>query len=350
MSEQGLDKERISKYFNGELPDEDSSYVERIINDGGYDRELKKLMNEQFSGISEEDDYADNESLGRILHTINYNIASERSSKRSSVSNRLIRFLSRTAAVLFLPLLVYAGWSIFHDSGSGNMTWIEIKAPAWTRAQFELPDGTRGWLNSKSSVRYNGDFTSKRNVELTGEAFFDVTKDPEHPFLVKTDDISLEVLGTRFNVASYSDERNIEVVLEEGSLKFINAGMNQMQLMKPNDLIVYDKKLKSIASEVVQPKKYLSWTEGTLVFRNDPIDVVARRLARWYNADVVLKNDIDYNLRLRATFVDESLEEVLKLLKLSLPIEYTLQNASIQSDSTYSHKKIIISSAHTKRN
>ena len=350
MTEKRFDRDRIRRFFEAGLPGEDGGYVEEVVNDGGYDRELKKLMSEQFDSLEVEDDAEENERLDRILHTINYNINEEKVSRISRISHKLALWSLRIAAFLSLPLLVYSGLNYYEHKLVEKEVWVEIKAPAWTRVQFRLPDGTTGWLNSNSNVKYLGNFLRKRQVELTGEAFFDVVKDASRPFTVTTSDIQLEVLGTKFNVASYCDEDNIEVVLEEGSLKFVNIRKNQSKIMKPNDLIVYNKELKSIVSEVVQPKKYLSWTEGSLVFRNDPIDVVARRLARWYNAEVVLKNDIDTNLRLRATFVGENLEEVLNLLKLSLPVKYSIENASFQDDSTYSRKRIILSASGKNRN
>jgi ferric-dicitrate binding protein FerR (iron transport regulator) len=99
---------------------------------------------------------------------------------------------------------------------------------------------------------------------------------------------------------------------------------------------------KDFITEVVQPQKYLSWTEGKLVFRNDPLDVVARRLERWYNIDVEVKGNITEDLRLRATFIGEGLEEVLGLLKRSLPINYIIQNGDLRPDESYSKKKVII--------
>jgi ferric-dicitrate binding protein FerR (iron transport regulator) len=221
-------------------------------------------------------------------------------------------------------------------------TWVEIKAPAWTRAQFSLPDGTTGWLNSNSSVKYNGNFNADRQVALKGEAFFDVFKDKKRPFIVNTNEVTVKVLGTRFNIASYENEKNVEVVLEEGKLIFNNKGMNKSYTMSPNDLVIYDKTLKDYSTEVVQPHKYLSWTEGKLVFRNDPLDVIARRLERWYNIDVEVNVSLTEDLRLRATFIDEGLEEVLNLLKRSLPIDYKIENGNIQADGVYRKTKIII--------
>jgi ferric-dicitrate binding protein FerR (iron transport regulator) len=243
-----------------------------------------------------------------------------------------------------LPLAIFIGVQTYKDAYLKKETWVEIKAPAWTRVQFSLPDGTTGWLNSNSSVKYNGNFITNRQVTLSGEAFFDVFKDKGRPFRVSTNEINVEVLGTRFNIASYEDENNVEVVLEEGKLVFNDKEMNKSYTMNPNDLIVYDKKLMDFSTEVIQPQKYLSWTEGKLVFRNDPLDVIARRLERWYNIDVEVKGSFREDLRLRATFIDESLEEVLALLKRSLAVNYKIEKGSIKTDETYAKKKVIITS------
>jgi ferric-dicitrate binding protein FerR (iron transport regulator) len=93
----------------------------------------------------------------------------------------------------------------------------------------------------------------------------------------------------------------------------------------------------------VHPHKYLSWTEGKLVFRNDPLDVIARRLERWYNIDVVVDFISHEDLRLRATFIDENLDQVLNLLKRSLHVSYKIENGYIQTDGVFRKTKVIIS-------
>jgi ferric-dicitrate binding protein FerR (iron transport regulator) len=112
--------------------------------------------------------------------------------------------------------------------------------------------------------------------------------------------------------------------------------------MKPHDLVIYDKTLKVFSTEVVQPNKYLSWTEGKLVFRNDPLDVITRRMERWYNIDIEVNVRLEEDLRLRATFIDDNLEEVLDLLKRSLPIDYKILNGNLKPDETHARKKVIL--------
>ena len=122
---------------------------------------------------------------------------------------------------------------------------------------------------------------------------------------------------------------------------FIDKVMNKSYTMKPNDLVIYDKVSNDYLTEVVQPQKYLSWTEGKLVFRDDPLDVIARRLERLYNIDVEVDEDIYDDFRLHAIFIGDNLDEVLNLMKRSLPINYKIINRELKPDGTYSKKKVI---------
>ena len=341
MAEIGFDSEKINLYFKGEYSDTDASYVDEVFCDNNKEKELKCLLSRQFNELLPEDD-VDKKNLDHILYKIHYDINTRLSAQKVWSFDNIIRWTLRIAGVIMLPLLILIGIQTYKETSLEKETWVEIKAPAWTRAQFSLPDGTTGWLNSNSSVKYNGNFNDDRQVTLTGEAFFDVYKDKKRPFIVNTNELIIRALGTRFNIASYQNENNIEVILEEGKLIFNEKEMNKSYTMNPNDLVVYDKTLKDFSTEVVQPQKYLSWTEGKLVFRNDPVDVIARRLERWYNIDVEVNGSLTEDLRLRATFIDEGLEEVLDLLKRSLPIDYKIENRDLKPDETYAKKKVII--------
>jgi ferric-dicitrate binding protein FerR (iron transport regulator) len=342
MSEIGFDSEKINRYFKGEYSDKDASNVDEIFCDNNKEKELKHLLLRQFYELFSEDE-VDKKNLDHILYRIHYEINTRLSAQKWWSFDNIIKWTLRIASVIILPLVILWGIQMYKGVSLKKEAWFEIKAPAWTRVQFSLPDGTTGWLNSNSSVRYNGNFTSDRQITLTGEAFFDVFKDKKRPFIVTTNEVLVTVLGTRFNIASYQNEKNVEVVLEEGKLIFNDKVMNTSYTMRPNDLVIYDKTLRDFSIEVVEPPKYLSWTEGMLVFRNDPLDVVARRLERWYNIDVEVNGCLTEDLRLRATFIDESLEEVLYLLKRILPIDYKIEIRDLKIGETYTKKKVIIS-------
>lgn len=341
MGKIGFNSEKIERYFRGNDSKTDKAYISEILQDSENEKELRQLMARQFyetlSGEGKEKD------LDHILHKINYGIITKSAEKKSRHINKYLTLTLRLAGIIILAISVYWGFKGHSKYYTAKETWVEIKAPAWTRAQFSLPDGTTGWLNSSSSIRYNGIFTDDRLINLTGEAYFDVARDEKNPFVVNAGDVMVKVLGTRFNIAAYENEKNVEVVLEEGKLEFSTDDSGGSRIMDPDDLLIYDKTLKVISSEVVQSEKYTSWTDGKLVFRNDPIDVIARRLERWYNVDVVIIGNLSYDFRLRATFVDESLEEVLYFLKRSLPLKYKIENSALSPNDIYARRKVIIS-------
>ena len=341
MEKLEFDGERINRFFKGEYSEKDESYVDEVFCTNEKDEELKHHLLRQFYELLSEDD-GDKMDLDQILYKIHYDINSKLSEIKESRFDIALKWVLRIACVIILPLIVCFAIYTSRENNLKKEAWVEIKAPAWTRTQFALPDGTIGWLNSNSSIKYNGNFIDDRNVILKGEAFFDVFKDEKRPFLVTTDEVNLKVLGTRFNIASYENENTVEVVLEEGLLIFNDKNMNNAYTMNTNDLITYDKTLKSYVSEVVEPNKYVSWKEGKLVFRNDSLDVIARKLERWYNVDVEIKGRLDADFRLRATFIDEDLEEVLSLLKSSFSMNYKIVNGNIKSDGTYIRKKVMI--------
>ncbi len=346
MSYTEFDSEKLERYFKGRYTDEDASYVHKVFSDKEKERELKDFLSRQFD-ILTADSGEEKKDLDYILYKIHYNINTRKPEQEESSFHKILKWSLRIAAVVLLPLIVFFAIQKLNTSDNGKQAWIEINSPAWTRVQFSLPDGTTGWLNSSSSIKYTSDFMKDRQVTLKGEAFFNVFKDKKSPFIVTAKEVKVKVLGTRFNIASYDNEKNVEVVLEEGSLLFTETKQNKSYTMYPNDLILYDKTNADFSKDIVQPQKYLSWTEGKLVFRNDPLDVIARRLERWYNIDVEVKLNLTDNFRLRATFIDEGLEEVLGLLKRSLPLDYKIEDREMNSDGTYSRRKVILT-ARTK--
>ncbi|MDY0098255.1 MAG: FecR family protein [Bacteroidales bacterium] len=343
MSETEFDKEKIKAFFSGEYSRDDLNYVRDVFSDETNEDELKQLLRKQWYELCNGTN-ATEKDLNHILYRIHYNINNRIAEKKEKRSFRdVIIWSARIAALLLLPLAIYFFIRLNHPSPAEYLSWVEIKAPAWTRAQFSLPDGTTGWLNSNSSLRYYEDFISNRNVILTGEAYFNVINENNRSFHVSTNEVIVEVLGTRFNISSYENENFVEVVLEEGKLLFNDRELKNPYTMSPNDLVKFDKTLKGFTKETVQPQKYMSWIDGKLIFRNDPIDVIARRLERWYNIEVIIDGKFSDDHRLRATFVDESLEEVLGLLKRGLPLKYRIENRDLKSDEMYSKTRVIIS-------
>lgn len=340
MAADKIDKERLNNIFEGQENVGDEQFLTGIFHDISLTEELKCQMKRQWYEVCSHDSVPEKD-LDHILYKLNYDI---NTSGRKEV-NPAWKFIRRAsgiaAAIMFLLAFSAAVYYKTRSAGFIN-TWTEIKAPAWTQASFTLPDSSYVWLNSRSSIKYRGDFLSNRLVVLDGEAFFDVHTDKEHPFIVEADNLIIKALGTSFNVASYSDENNLEIVLEEGELLISDKKLNRSFQVVPDELITYNNQKDEFHAEYVQTKSYVSWKEGKLVFRNDPIDVIARRLGRWYNVEVEIRGHDFDQLRLRATFIEENLEEVLWYLKKSLPIKYKITEGGINSGDEYSKKKVII--------
>jgi len=152
--------------------------------------------------------------------------------------------------------------------------------------QLHLPDGTNIWLNAASSLTYTTTLIKDgvRNVRLEGEAYFEVTKDKKHPFIVETNKQQIEVLGTHFNVNAYKDESMTKTTLLEGSVQ-----LNHATVLKPADQATLDLSGK-ISVEQVDVKEAVAWKNGKFIFSSEDITSVMRKFSRWYDVEVVYKN------------------------------------------------------------
>jgi len=269
--------------------------------------------------------------------------------RRSNIFN----ILQRVAAVFILAGVFSAAY--IHYNTSVPMSVIseqplmmqEVSAIFGTRSKFELPDGTTVYLNSGSKLIFPTRFNDNtRKVELVGEAFFDVTPNPAKPFIVKTSEINVKVLGTAFNLQAYPESKEISTTLVHGKviLETESAGNSkQIAELKPSDHAVFNAKDKAINISAEEDlDKFIGWKDGKLVFFDDPIENVSDKLGNWYNVTVKIQNAELKKYRFTATFTDEPIEQVLDLLSKSSPIRYRIKQAARLSDNSYSKREIII--------
>ena len=282
--------------------------------------------------------------LNHILYKLNYQINASLPKDRKPRFIRLITWYARIAAILLIPLLVYAG-IVTHQKNQVATTegWAEMSAPLGARIKFNLPDGSFGWLNSGSTIKYAMNFNQKREVQLSGQAFFDVNHQDENKFVVKTKYLDIEVKGTAFNIAAYTNEDQIDVTLERGSVLLKNDKFATSIEMKPNELINYNLINQKITRTTVTAQNYSAWKEGKLILRNASLSELAKQLSRWYNVEVKTNNVRDTDFRYRATFENENLEEVLRLLKITSPLKVKIEERKKQADGSFSRQKILLS-------
>lgn len=393
----------LKNYFENKASQEEAALVGKWLenpeNTFKYEKKLHNLWDEM--ELSSQDSEVDFEAL---LHKVHHSINSKSGkmtkvrtlpqSEKSNVSlQSVIRNLGRIAAVFLVPLLAYVAWEITSQSlWEKNQTAIvynEIKCPLGAKSQFVLPDGTTGSLNNGSSLKYPVKFTGDtREVELKGEAFFDVEHIRQRPFIISTAGLDVKVLGTRLNVYSYPNEDYQEVTLESGEIELIQRRDGQetsIAKMKPGQHVVYrfedsesgrkdilsDKDLVVIENkeeiesavsglrpgkqalfqmeegnlflEKDEPERYTGWTDGKLILRNDPMPVLLKRMERWYSVKFNIEDERINEYTYWATFEEENIDQVLNLLSLTGPVKFTKLPRDKNPDGTFKIQEIKVS-------
>jgi ferric-dicitrate binding protein FerR (iron transport regulator) len=209
------------------------------------------------------------------------------------------------------------------------------------RSSLTLPDGTKVWLNAGSKLSYPVLFSDKyREVKLSGEAYFEVKKDKNWPFVVNSENMNIVVTGTTLNCNAYPENNQIQTVLVEGAVTVMNQSATETEIIAPGELAVFDRNSQKIAKTKVDLEKYIAWKNGKLMFREDKMNLVVEKLERWYNVEFEIKDKEISDYVYTATFIDESLEQVLKMLSLSAPISYTVSERNKKDDQTFT-KQIV---------
>jgi transmembrane sensor len=339
MKEQ-IDYKILKNFAVGKYSLRDFKLVCRWFEEKSNEVELQNAIRlhwDEFS-ISSTDSEKD---LSSILVQLKQKIESE----RPAVNFRfqLQKIYMRAAAILLLPLILYSVYSTFFDGSSiNNTSLVEIFSPQGARTHFELPDGTQGWLNSGSSLKYATNFVKKRNVKLVGEAWFEVIHNEKKPFTVSTPALDVSVLGTKFNVEAFPEEKVTEVVLQEGKVNVNGNGESFSAEMKPNEKFTYNKDLNTSTIQEVNADQFSAWKDGLLVFRNEPLSEVLKRIGRWYNVEFVLTDPELSKFRYRATFQEEQVEEVIRLISLTAPIEYSFDSREVSDKGVFKKRTVTI--------
>lgn len=220
----------------------------------------------------------------------------------------------------------------------------QVYCPAGSKTKLLLPDSSTVWLNSGSRITYNDGYgVSNRDLTLTGEAFFDVRKS-RMPFIIKTANIQIRVLGTAFNVRAYPHEKRSETSLIRGSVEVtLDERPNERIVLKPSEKIIVKHNQKAAAATVREPLIVLgavtslsdstvaetTWMEHRMIFRSETFAVLAKRLEARYGVKIVFSDEQLKQQRFTGVFTDESVTEVLEALQYSHAFRFTLHDNTI---------------------
>ena len=245
------------------------------------------------------------------------------------------RVAAMLVAAAFISLLYFSDQFYDTEEMAGRMEMVTKTNDAGRKSQIYLPDGTIVWLNSQSSIQYKPDFSgSTRSVELSGEAYFEVAKDPSKKFIVKTSAMSVTAIGTQFNVNAYSSVDRHQVALAEGKIMVqktdkLNEDDQKVYLDPGQSLSVFKSNGQMIQSSF-DPKKILSWKDGIIYFEDAVFEEVVEVLQRWYGKTIIVQNiEKAGQWQFSSEFNNETLENVMQNISYSKNFGYTIEGETV---------------------
>jgi len=254
---------------------------------------------------------------------------------KTSFMNRFTRFnhLRKYAAIMILTLVAgTVGYLLqkgtIKDPASAV---VEYTVPYGSKTHIRMPDGSGIWINAGSVIKYDQGFGStNRNLQLSGEAYFEVAKKKDLPFVVRAKGISVKALGTKFNVKAYPEETNIETILLEGRVEVQDMkNKNEKILLKPNQKAGYSTIENDFSVSAIEDNSEISWYREKWIIRNMNMLQFTKLLERRYNIDFEFEDERIKTYEFGGTIKDETLEQVLTAITYSAPIKYTLKNKHV---------------------
>lgn len=329
-----IDENILLKYLDGTQTESEQAEVEEWL---AASPENEKVLEQLYFTLQVTNRLHVMESVNPELSLIRFKSRIQKQNKKVSLY-RTWSVMQKVAAVLFIPVLVLSAY-LFVQVGEKQVRMIEVRTNPGVVSKFELPDGTKVWLNAGSTLSYPENFWPERRlVQLTGQGYFEVTKNPDKPFIVQVDPTySVEVLGTTFNISAYKDDEIIETTLVEGSVKlniFAGNGKEVSQILKPNEKAEFFRTTNKLNIESVNADYDTAWRNGEMIFRNNSMGQVLRMLSRHYNVQFDVKDKDVLNSIITARFKDEQLPQVMEYLKLASGVKYKIKKPVMNSDNT----------------
>lgn len=274
--------ERILKYFGEELSSADRLALLRQIEG---DDELRKQFIEykNMNSLLSLSDAVNSEADQRSLNTFRSRLKTK---KLQMLAVRIVGY----AAII--ALLVGGTWWNAEHFFSKQMSATALNTlyvPAGQRIKLTLQDGTGVWLNSRTTITYPVVFNkNERRVSVEGEAFFEVTKNPHKPFIVTSQGVDMKVLGTKFNVDSYSNENELKTSLIEGSLQIMSPDKQKSVILKPNEQVTVKGSSMNV-SPIAHIEQFL-WIKGIYSFTDEPLGNILKKLELYYDTKIIVED------------------------------------------------------------
>lgn len=357
----------IARHLSGEITEPESSALQDFLSkqpDKQYLLEVLQSYYHSAQKVEEENPKEDAVEEERFQSIINRGKSFQDPAENlDTIRTKTFVFASPwkvAAAISGLILLGGLGYYFLYQPKSPEKILPgksnEIVSRSGARTKLNLPDGTQVWLNSGSHLSYSSDYNNgTREVELEGEGFFDVTKDPEHPFIVHVASLNIRVVGTAFNVKSYPRDETVETTLLRGIIEVSRKDnpSGPKVILKPNEKLIFNKQfpdestnipatshetkpafggiaITTVAKNIPDSNKVeTAWVYNRLVFDGDSFQELAGKMERWYNVKITFADQEIGRYRFKGAFANESITEALNALQLTANFHYHIDHDNV---------------------
>ena len=323
--------EKLAGKLHGELTVEEEKDFNELVSNPSHLHEFEKAqkIHEQLKKTSQNTSNLKEKSWSKINKQLN--------------SNQLkwIGVVLKYAAIIAIAFL--AGNLIRPNlKTASEIRYSEITVPFGQMSQLKLSDGTQIWLNSGTTLRYPDRFSdSSRTVSITGEAFFKVSKMKDKPFIVKTSQLTVQVLGTSFNLSAYKEDNTTAITLVEGKVEIQDTEGKTIGNLSPGKLAIKRKDSNNLQIKSVETDFYSAWTEGKIFFDDEKLDQIAIKLERWFNVEISFADEKLKSYRFTGTILkNKPVDQIMQAFELLSPITFKHQINTTGKDKITIYKRI----------
>ncbi|RHU28110.1 MULTISPECIES: FecR family protein [Parabacteroides] len=315
--------ELIIGYLQNNLTQEETDCFYNWVNESASNKELFFEIKAMYdAGLPLSTPLETSESWGRLLNK-----------KKNSQSRRFNLWyqISTYAAVALLAVAISSMYFLFFHEEDNSLYSKYIGGDGLEADVVELPDGTHISLGSKTTFHYDKDYgKDKRIVYLEGEAYFDVAKQKDKPFIVKTKEQDIEALGTKFNVMAYPLDSLVITTLLEGSVQLKTMNFPERTIMRPNQQLIYNRNTKQASLFHVDARQFTSWTTGYYYFHEQSLKAILDRLSHVYGMQFTVNSEILNQRTFTGTFYrGQSIKDIMEIVNLSIPIKYKIDDRHV---------------------
>lgn len=309
--------ELLDKFYENKATDSEKRQLAGMLNDPDrWEDDFDEAWNHSFGNMPESVD-------DRIFKVIR-----ETAKPGKVIVRKLFMQIATCAAMAGIVMVSLFFWN--ENRLLTKYADMTVEVGQGQKSDISLPDGTKVHLNADSKLRYGSNFNGKqRQVELIGEAYFDVAKDAQSPFIVKAGDVQVRALGTSFNVQAYPDDDNITTFLSEGSV-VVSSSFQSINL-NPGEAVVYSLKEAQMTKKKEEDDRlFTAWMNNEMVFNDEPIIHIIKLLERNYNVKFEIKSDRLNGITFTGTLKNASLQSTLYALQFTSSISYKKKNGVIE--------------------